>query len=133
MPDDNVIIFVTLTPKSGKEADLEELLRGMCGPSRAEGGCITYNLYQKADGGGAFHFFEIWKCGGRIRNCLLEDARTPTFLPYIMPLKKCYREFLRNMRNCNGLRICFYSIVIRLRRDGLFVNFKQASGSSGFH
>ncbi len=61
MPDDNTIIFVTLTPKSGKEADLEALLRGMCEPSRAEGGCIAYNLYKKADGGGAFHFFEVWK------------------------------------------------------------------------
>ncbi len=61
MPGDNTIIFVTLTPKSGKEADLEALLRGMCEPSRAEGGCVTYNLYKKADGGGAFHFFEIWK------------------------------------------------------------------------
>ena len=60
MADDNTIIFVTLTPKSGKEADLETLLRGMCEPSRAEAGCITYNLYKKVDGG-AFHFFEIWK------------------------------------------------------------------------
>ena len=59
MADTNVIIFASLTPRPGKEADLEALLRGMCQPSRAEAGCVTYNLFRKVDGGG-YHFFEIW-------------------------------------------------------------------------
>ena len=61
MSNENVVIFATLTPKAGKEAELETLLRGMCAPSRAEGGCITYNLYKRAEGGPSFHFFECWK------------------------------------------------------------------------
>jgi quinol monooxygenase YgiN len=60
MSSENVIILVTLTPRPGKEADLEALLRGMCAPSRAEGGCITYNLYKRAGGGSSFHLFECW-------------------------------------------------------------------------
>lgn len=75
MSDENVILFVTLTPKAGKEAELESLLRGMCAPSRAEGGCVTYNLYRKADGGGAFHFFEIWKTQGDLD----EHRETPHY------------------------------------------------------
>ena len=60
MSNENVIILVNLTPRAGREADLEGLLRGMCAPSRAEKGCITYNLYRRAEGGSSFHLFECW-------------------------------------------------------------------------
>ena len=60
MADENVIIYATMTPKAGKETDLETLLRGMCSPSRAESGCIVYDLYRSTKNG-TFHFFEIWK------------------------------------------------------------------------
>jgi quinol monooxygenase YgiN len=60
MADENVIIYATLTPKPGKEAELEKLLRGMCQPSRAEAGCVMYDLYRSSNHG-TFHFFEIWK------------------------------------------------------------------------
>lgn len=61
MPDQDVIIFATLIPKAGKETDLETLLRGMCAPSRAEEGCVTYNLFKRTEGGLSFHFFECWR------------------------------------------------------------------------
>ena len=61
MAEQNVIVFVTLTPKPGKEADLENLLKGMCAPSRAEAGCITYNLYRRAQGGSTIHLLECWR------------------------------------------------------------------------
>jgi quinol monooxygenase YgiN len=66
MSEENVIIFVTLTPKPGKEADLENLLRGMCAPSRAEEGCIAYNLYKKAKGGSTLHLYERWRTVGAL-------------------------------------------------------------------
>jgi len=59
MADENVIIYATLTPKPGREAELEKLLRGMCQPSRAEAGCVMYDLYRSTNHG-TFHFFEIW-------------------------------------------------------------------------
>ena len=61
MADDRVFIFATLKPQTGKEGAAEELLRGMCAPSRAEEGCIFYNLYTAQDGSGTFHFFECWR------------------------------------------------------------------------
>jgi quinol monooxygenase YgiN len=60
MTDENIIVFATLIPKAGKEAELETFLRGMCAPSRAEKGCVTYNLFKRAEGGSSFHFFEVW-------------------------------------------------------------------------
>ena len=33
----------------------------MCAPSRAEEGCIFYNLFKATDEAGAFHFIEYWK------------------------------------------------------------------------
>jgi quinol monooxygenase YgiN len=61
MADDRVFIFVTLTPQAGKETGAEALLRGMCAPSRAEEGCILYNLYAPQDGSNAIHLFECWR------------------------------------------------------------------------
>ena len=61
MSDGNVIILANLTAKAGREAELEALLRGMCAPSRAEEGCITYNLYKRAEGGSSFRLFECWR------------------------------------------------------------------------
>ena len=60
MADDNVIIFVTLKPKAGKEAGLEALLKGMCAPSRAEKGCVAYEMFRAKDGGN-IHLYEVWK------------------------------------------------------------------------
>lgn len=60
MADENAIIFATLKPKEGKETEMEELLRGMCAPSRAEAGCITYDLFRSTNNG-TFHFYEVWR------------------------------------------------------------------------
>ena len=61
MADDQVFIFASLKPRAGKEAGAETLLRGMCAPSRAEEGCVFYNLYRPRDGSSTFHFFECWR------------------------------------------------------------------------
>ncbi len=61
MSDERVFIFASLKPKAGKEAELETILRGMCPPSRAEEGCVFYNLYKPTEGGASFHFFECWR------------------------------------------------------------------------
>jgi len=61
MADARVFLVAWLKPKAGKEADLAELLRGMCAPSRAEAGCVFYNLFEAAGDGGPFHFIECWR------------------------------------------------------------------------
>lgn len=61
MADERVYLVAWLRSKPGKEAELEALLRGMCSPSRAEEGCVFYNLLRAAEGEKAFHFIECWK------------------------------------------------------------------------
>ncbi|NEJ82839.1 antibiotic biosynthesis monooxygenase, partial [Rhizobium leguminosarum] len=41
----NVKVYAVLTAKSGKEKELEELLRGMAAPSRTEAGNLRYDLW----------------------------------------------------------------------------------------
>lgn len=61
MADERLFTFATLTPKPGKEKELEELVRGMCPPSRAEEGCVFYQLLVPKNEGNTYHFFECWK------------------------------------------------------------------------
>ena len=61
MAGDPVIVFASFSPNPGQEADVEEILRGMVGPTRAEPGNEIYDLYKKtadSDGTPTFHFFE---------------------------------------------------------------------------
>ena len=54
-----VIVFASFTPTSGQEGEVEEILRGMVGPTRDEPGNETYDLYKKTgDGPASFHLFE---------------------------------------------------------------------------
>lgn len=61
MADERVFLIAWLKPKPGKEDELAQLLGGMCAPSRAEEGCVFYNLFRSADAEGAFHFIECWR------------------------------------------------------------------------
>ena len=85
MADDRVFIFATLKPQAGKESAAEELLRGMCEPSRAEAGCVFYNLFTARDGSGSFQFIECWN------NQAALDAHRE------MPHYKNFREHLGNL------------------------------------
>ncbi|MBB3916253.1 MULTISPECIES: putative quinol monooxygenase [Rhizobium] len=44
----NVKVYAVLTAKSGKEVELEDLLRGMAAPSRGEKGNLRYDLWRDA-------------------------------------------------------------------------------------
>lgn len=61
MAGNPVIVFASFSPNPGMEGDVEEILRGMVGPTRAEPGNEIYDLYRKtaeADGPPTFHLFE---------------------------------------------------------------------------
>lgn len=47
--------------KPGKETDLREALLGLCGPTRAEKGCINYDLHVSADDPHLLVFHENWE------------------------------------------------------------------------
>jgi len=56
----NVKVYAVLTAKSGKEKELEELLRSMAAPSRAEAGNLRYDLWRDTAVPGRFILDEMY-------------------------------------------------------------------------
>ena len=57
----SVRLAAVLVAKSGREDDLEALLRGMAASSRAEPGNLRYDLWRDADQPGRFVLDELYK------------------------------------------------------------------------
>lgn len=53
-------IVATLTAKPGKEDELLPLLKALVAPTRAEAGCINYELHRSHEQPGTFVFTESW-------------------------------------------------------------------------
>ena len=47
--------------RPGKEAEVRRACLALVAPSRAEQGCINYDLHQSADDPGIFMFYENWE------------------------------------------------------------------------
>lgn len=54
-------VIAKLKAKSGQEDALEALLQSLVGPTRAEVGCIAYDLHRSHDEPGLFMFTESWE------------------------------------------------------------------------
>lgn len=54
-------IVAKITAKQGKEAQLRASLEGLIAPTRAEAGCIQYDLHLDNEDPLVFLFFEIWE------------------------------------------------------------------------
>jgi quinol monooxygenase YgiN len=55
-----VRVIARAVARKGKEDRLRSVLQGMLVPTRAEQGCISYELYE-SDSPGRFYFDEIWE------------------------------------------------------------------------
>ena len=55
---DPIIVVAHFKAKAGKEAALQELLRGLIEPTRKEAGCLRYELNQEIENPAAFTFAE---------------------------------------------------------------------------
>jgi quinol monooxygenase YgiN len=55
-----VTLIVAIRARPGQEAALEKELRALVGPSRAERGCIAYDLHVSSDQPGLFLLRETW-------------------------------------------------------------------------
>ncbi|RZT85901.1 quinol monooxygenase YgiN [Pseudonocardia sediminis] len=61
--DDNrdlLTVIARMKAKPGKEADLRRELEALIEPTRAEKGCVNYDLNQGTDDDGVFFFYENW-------------------------------------------------------------------------
>jgi quinol monooxygenase YgiN len=59
-PKGGVTLIVALRARQGREAELEKELRALVAPSRAERGCLAYDLHASSDVPGLFLLREIW-------------------------------------------------------------------------
>ena len=94
MADERVFLIAWLKPKPGREDEMAELLRGMCAPSRAEAGCIFYNLYRATDEAGGVPFHRVLEIAGRSRRA-----------PRRAALQEFPRETARSARRARGREI----------------------------
>ena len=61
MSDNKVSVIAQAKPRTGMEESLRKKLLSLVEPTRAETGCITYDLYQACDDTKIFMFYECWK------------------------------------------------------------------------
>ena len=54
-------VIARLKAKDGCEDRLGVMLRALVTPTRAETGCITYDLHRSSDDPGLFIFYENWE------------------------------------------------------------------------
>jgi quinol monooxygenase YgiN len=58
--DDQLTVIAHVRAKAGQEGRVRELLLGLVGPTRAEAGCIDYDLHESASNPALFVFYENW-------------------------------------------------------------------------
>ena len=54
-------VIARLKAKVGREGELGTALRALVGPTRAERGCLTYDLHRSHEDPGLFIFTEAWE------------------------------------------------------------------------
>ncbi len=56
-----LILIARMRAKSGQHARLRQELQRLVAPTRAEPGCITYDLHESQTDPAQFMFYEVWK------------------------------------------------------------------------
>jgi quinol monooxygenase YgiN len=84
MSEKIVTLTVTFQARPGKEAELRAALTGLLAPTRAEVGCINYDLHTASDDPSKFLFFENWASKAH------HEAHDKT--PHIQNLRACISE-----------------------------------------
>lgn len=63
-----VNVLVWMKAKKGKEAALARALKALVGPSRAEKGCLVFDLHHSKERPGDFFIHEVWSSEGDLAN-----------------------------------------------------------------
>lgn len=56
-----VIVTALIRSQPGRESDTRKLLQSLVSTTRAEAGCIRYDLHEATDQPGSFAFLETWR------------------------------------------------------------------------
>lgn len=57
---EKITVIAYAAAKPGREKELKKALQSMVVPTRAEKGCLNYDLHESSDQPGAFMFHENW-------------------------------------------------------------------------
>jgi quinol monooxygenase YgiN len=79
-------IIARMRAKAGQETRLKKELLGLVAPTRAEAGCLSYDLHQSQTDPALFVFYETWKSQADL------DAHFET--PHIKAILKIAPEML---------------------------------------
>jgi len=58
--NDKLTVIAHICAKAGRETQVREVLLGLIAPTRAEAGCIDYDLHVSQDDPRQFVFYENW-------------------------------------------------------------------------
>lgn len=79
MAKKKVTVIARCKAKPGKEAEVRKEILALVAPTRAEAGCLNYDLHVSADDPGLFVLYENWKSKADL------DAHLAT--PYLVRFK----------------------------------------------
>jgi quinol monooxygenase YgiN len=79
MADKKVTVLAKFKAKVGKEEALKQAIMACVAPTRAEAGCINYDLHQSSNNKGEFMLYENWVS----KKALDEHLE----MPYLVELK----------------------------------------------
>jgi len=79
MADKKVTVLARFKAKKGMETQLRDAIMACVAPTRAEAGCINYDLHQLADDKGDLILYENW-----VSKKILEEHLE---MPYLVKLK----------------------------------------------
>ena len=79
MPESPIVLSVVLEAAPGREQELGSLLSSLVAPTRAEAGCLVYELHTSHEKPGAFFFYE--KFAGQ--NALDAHVNSPHFQNFV--------------------------------------------------
>jgi quinol monooxygenase YgiN len=61
MPENTVTVVALFVAKPGKEEAVRRAIEAVIAPTRAESGCINYDLHQSTEDPSIFMLYENWK------------------------------------------------------------------------
>ncbi len=85
MSQNLLIVVAEMVAQSGKEEELRGKLTGFVAPTRAESGCVQYDLHEAEDRPGHFLFFEKWTSSEAL-DAHLAAPHLASVLPHLGPL-----------------------------------------------
>lgn len=83
-PNEEIVVVARCRGKAGREAELDAALQAILAPTRAEDGCLTYDMHRILDDsgqepGGEWLFHERWKSRAALDEHMQREHMTAFF------------------------------------------------------